>query len=516
MKLKLLLATSRTASFEIENSNCYYSPAPLTVFANGEKQGEFTTNVFTLFNLTPAMLYTVTVSSAGNQGELTFITPGETAVLNVHAFGASGQAEQDATAAISAAIACCPDGGTVLFPAGEYCSGPLFLKSNITLYFEKGVRLFAWPNRQHYPVLPGIVETENGGETSFGTWEGNPLDCFASLLTGIHLTNVTIAGQGCIDGSGSEGDWWDNVRTKRTAWRPRTIFLNHCKQCNLVGVSVQNSPSWTIHPYFCTDITIVNITVTNPIDSPNTDGINPESTQNMLIAGVKISVGDDCIAIKSGKFYMGTTRNVPSNNIQIRNCLMEKGHGAVVIGSEISAGTKAITVENCRMEHTDRGLRVKTRRGRGKQSVITSILFKNVTMDYVKTPFAMNMFYFCDPDGHSRYVQNKGFQPIDEFTPTIGSLTCQNVTCTNASVAGVFLYGLPENPIQQVTLQDVSISFQQNAIADYPVMADDIEKTAQKGIFAGNVKHLNLHNVQINGWTGEEVSLLNVTDFRRK
>lgn len=104
----------------------------------------------------------------------------------------------------------------------------------------------------------------------------------------------------------------------------------------------------------------------SPKNSPNTDGCDPESCENVDILGVYFSVGDDCIAIKSGKIYMGRTYKTPSSGFNIRNCSMNFGHGAVVLGSEMSGGIRDIKVSQCIFNQTDRGLRIKTRRGRGK------------------------------------------------------------------------------------------------------------------------------------------------------
>ena len=141
------------------------------------------------------------------------------------------------------------------------------------------------------------------------------------------------------------------------------------------------------------------------LPSPNTDGIDPESCKNVNIIGNHVHVGDDCIALKSSKLFLGMKLHVPCENVIIRNCCLSRGHGGLVIGSEMSGGIKNVTVTQCLMDHTDRGLRVKTRRGRGKYAVIDGLAFRNVVMDGVLTPFVINMFYFCDPDGRTDYVQ---------------------------------------------------------------------------------------------------------------
>ena len=137
---------------------------------------------------------------------------------------------------------------------------------------------------------------------------------------------------------------------------------------------------------------ILNIRIRNDAHSPNTDGIDPESCKNVNIIGDHIHVGDDCIALKSGKLFLGTFMHTPCENVVIRNCCLSRGHGGLVIGSEMSGGVRNVTVTQCLMDHTDRGLRVKTRRGRGKNAIIDGLVFRNVTMDGVLTPFVINMF----------------------------------------------------------------------------------------------------------------------------
>ena len=133
----------------------------------------------------------------------------------------------------------------------------------------------------------------------------------------------------------------------------------------MIGVTVKNSPSWTIHPYFCENMKFLALEILNPKDSHNTDGLDPESCCHVELAGIHFSVGDDCIAIKSGKIDMGKTYKTPCEDILIRQCSMNDGHGSVVLGSEIGAGVRHLTVKDCIFNGTDRGLRIKTRRGRG-------------------------------------------------------------------------------------------------------------------------------------------------------
>lgn len=273
-----------------------------------------------------------------------------------------------------------------------------------------------------------------------------------------------------------------------------------------------NSPSWTLHPFFSSDLHFVGITVKNPSDSPNTDGLDPESCKNVEILGVRFSLGDDCIAVKSGKIYMGKKYKTPCENLHIRQCLMENGHGAVTVGSEMAGGVKNMTVEDCYFRHTDRGLRIKTRRGRGKDAVLDGITFRNLTLDHVMTPLVVNCFYFCDPDGKTEYVQSRKPYPVDEKTPAVKRLAFENMDCTNCHVAAAFFDGLPEQKIEEIRMKNIFISYADEAKYDVPAMSEGIEKSSKRGMFARNVQKLVLENVRIEGQTGDAMELVDV-DF---
>ena len=446
-----------------------------------------------------------------------FATENESFRLNVRDFGARGDGKTLDTAAIQAAILCCPPEGTVLIPRGVFYTGALFLKSHITIELAPGAVLLGATDRSLYPILPGVTQAENETDEYYlGIWEGNPLSSFASLLTGVSVNHVSIVGTGVLDANAQNGDWWENPKKKRVAWRPRMLFLNRCEDIRVQGVTFRNSYAWTIHPCFSNRISMIDIKVLNSPDSPNTDGMDIESCDKVDVIGAEISVGDDCIALKSCKLFLGRRLKLPVCNIEVRNCLLKRGHGAIVIGSETSAGVYNITAEQCVFDGTDRGLRIKTRRGRGNLSVIDGIRIKNIRMNHVGTPFVINMFYFCDPDGHSEPVWSKDKKPVDAFTPKVGSLKCENVRCEDCSVAGMFFYGLPEMPIESVEMDHVFIDFSEKAEPGYPDMMDHIRKVKRLGIYANNVKSLRLRNVSVSGSEGDPVIVRHVENIVRE
>lgn len=508
----IIFKSSTSITFELVN-NDVYNTKEYDIYLNGELYASnINKNVYSLFNLKPDTTYSLSI----NGETKVFKTEYEYVCLNVLDFGAKGDGVNNDTNFIQACINACPKDGRVYIPAGKYYTGPLFLKSDITIELHKDAHLIGDVDRNHYPILPGMTYTsDEKGEYNLGSWEGNPLDCFASIITGINVSNVKIIGLGTIDGNAQNSDWWLHHHTKRIAWRPRGVFLNKCSNISFQGVLVTNTPSWNLHPYFSNNIRFIDMRLVSPKDSPNTDGCDPESCDNVDIIGVYFSVGDDCIAIKAGKIYMGKTYKTPSSNFNIRNCSMNFGHGAVVLGSEMSGGIKNINVRQCLFNQTDRGLRIKTRRGRGKQAVIDGITFENIKMDDVLTPLVVNMFYYCDPDGHSEYVWSKEKLPIDDRTPYLGKFVFKDIDCKNVNVAAGTFFGLPEQPIESITLKNVNFSYSKNPTAGIPAMMDFLDPMKGQGLIFNYVNEVNLENVKFDGVSSEEVSTVNVNMIER-
>lgn len=374
--------------------------------------------------------------------------------------------------ALARAIASVPAGGTLLLPPGLWTALPVALGSHMTFRLAEGAVLRAPSRREGWPILPA----RDPEGRMLGSWEGLPDACFAAPLHAIGATGLVIEGRGTLDGSGDLGDWWSWPKeTRQGARRPRGLHLIGCREVTLLGFTIRNAPSWTIHPQGCAGLTAAGLHILAPHDSPNTDGFNPESCRDVAIEGVRFSVGDDCIAVKAGKRgpageadHLAETRNV-----RVRHCLMERGHGGLVIGSEMSGGVHDVAIEDCEMIGTDRGLRLKTRRGRG--GTISGIAMRRVRMDGVETAIAANAHYHCDPDGHAQWVQSRDPAPVTEATPRIDGITIEDVEILGlAHAAGCFL-GLAEAPIRNVRIRRLRIlSFDPAARARPPVMADGV------------------------------------------
>ncbi len=512
---KLLSVTNRSATVELVNDQCYYSPFEYEIYVNGERYGKTQKNVFTIFELQPEENYSVQLCDfqLDQRLELTFKTEPESFVVNVKDFGARGDGQTLDTAAVQAAILSCPKGGTLVFPAGVYLLTPIFLKSNLTVEIQQGAVLLGASERDLYPILPGLLYSKSK-EFYLSSWEGEPAESFASLITGINVENIRIIGQGVIDANANFATWWQDAKVKRKAWRPKTIYLNRCKNILIEGITIKNSPSWTIHPLFCEDVKLLNLEIENPAESPNTDGINPESCRNILIAGCRISVGDDCVAVKSGRYETSRRFGMPSENIEIRNCLMEKGHGAVVIGSEMSSGVRKVEVSNCLFFNTDRGLRIKTRRGRA--GYVDDITMKNVQMDGVFVPLAVNCFYNCGSDYDPSYSSDRVDRVVDERTPYVGSVCLKNVFCKNVKTMATFVYGLGERKIRRVVLENVRFEISRECEPFKPEMFDGAEAVCRQGLWFENVEEVVLKNVHVENQIGEKIVTVNVDNLNKE
>ncbi len=509
--MRCLWIGTRSTTVLLSENELYFTEPKIALTLNGAPAGEAETAVISLFGLAPATRYALTASREGKEPEtLAFTTAAESGALDVCAFGAKGDGETDDTAALQAAILCCPEHGCVRVPPGTYHTGPLFLKSRLSLEIAEGATLVLSTSRAAHPVLPALIPGADGTQRPLGTWEGESRPMYAALLNGVDVTDVAVFGQGVLDGGGREGGWWADPKRADGPRRPRMVFLSHCRNVTLQGLTVRNSPAWNLHPHHSDDLRFLNLTVLAPSDSPNTDGFDPESCADVLAAGVRFSVGDDCIAVKAGKRAMAERFPKPCERVEIAHCLMENGHGGVTVGSEMSGGVRDVTVHHCLMRDTDRGLRIKTRRGRG--GAVDGVTLRCVRMERVGAPFTLNGFYFCDADGHSPAVQNRAALPVDAGTPRLGAFTMADVEATDCAACACRALGLPESRIGSLAISDSRFAFWPDAAPFTPVMADGVEPCAGEGLDLTHVGRLTLRNVRLSGLRGEALRLTDVTE----
>lgn len=505
MKYEILLNTPFGFVFELLIEGCYHTEQPYELFLNGAFCRRDNRRIVCLFGLRPNTAYLVELKGLPEEISFQVVTQDAGYIYHGGDFGAAGDGISDDTAAINAAIYMAPVGGVVRLSPGRYRVSHLFLKSGVDLYLEEGAALVQDTNRDNLAILKGYQKDYHHTQARWNAiWEGNPLDSYAGLICGRDVKNIRIYGAGVLDGSGQEGGWWENAKVKKKAWRPRNIFLNGCKDVTIAGLTSRNSASWNIHPIYSDDLSFYGLTIQSDPTSPNTDGLNPESCHNVTIAGCHFQVGDDCIALKAGKYYMSRHHHRPTKHVRIRGCYMEEGHGGVVIGSEMSGGVYDVTVEHCLFARTDRGLRIKTRRGRGDTSVAEGIGFRHVRMEGVRHCFVVNMYYFCDPDGHTDYVRSKEYLPPNEETPAVRDIVVEDVTATDIAGTAIFLYGLPESKVERVRVTDSSFTFRENRPVECPAMMDDPVLLENLGIFMEHAEEMTLENNRFEGpWMGQ-------------
>jgi polygalacturonase len=281
--------------------------------------------------------------------------------LNIVDFGALPGNQERTAAAIMGAIteANRIGGGIVVIPEGEWLTGKIHLKSNVNLHISSGAKLMFSGNPKDY--LPAV----------HSSWEGMECYNYSPLIYAYECKNIAITGQGEIVAKMDTWKKWFSrpkphmesiKRLYNLAWnrtpvadrqmvndsanlRPQFIQFNRCDKVLLEGITITNSPFWTIHPYLSTNVVIRNINIY--AHGHNNDGVDPEMSQNVLIENCIFDQGDDAIAIKSGRNPEGWRLKTPSKNIVIRNCKVKNGHQLVAIGSELSGGIQNIFIDNC-------------------------------------------------------------------------------------------------------------------------------------------------------------------------
>jgi polygalacturonase len=398
---------------------------------------------------TMAMIMTVPAMAAGK-------------VCDARTYGAKADGATKDTKAIQAAIDDCASagGGTVKLSGGTFLSAPIVLKSNINFDIAKDAILFGSPDHADYPAKTELRAP--------GT---------QSLVSATNAEKIAITGGGTIDGNGES--WWVQARATRNAgvvgavqFRPRLVVFDHCQHVRMEGITVQNSPSWQVVPYYTDDMTIRNVRILAPPRSPNTDAIDPFSSSNMVIDHVYADVGDDNIAIKSG-IIDSPGPDAPSKNITITDCEFLHGHG-LSIGSEIAGGAQNIHAERIHFKGTDQGIRIKANRDRGND--VSNISFKDITMEDVKTSILISEYYpKALPEGEVKA------EPVQRLTPFFHGITIENVKSVNSPWAGVIV-GLPESPVKDIVLKNVDIQAKKGLqIAYAAVTASDLKVTATDG-----------------------------------
>ena len=425
--------------------------------------------------------------------------------VNLKDFGAVGDGITLNTEAFAKAIDALVQkgGGKLVVPQGVWHTGPIVLKSHINLHLNAGAVILFAADETLYPLI----------DTSF---EGLDTRRCQSPLSANGATDIAITGKGVIDGNGqywrpvkkgkvTENHWKEllaipgsqemkpgywvpsagyakgeqganmNVPNAKNdaEWnaikrfvRPVMVSLVKCKNVHLKGVIFQNSPAWNLHPLMCENVIVEDVLVRNPSFAQNGDALDLESCKNALIINSRFDAGDDGICIKSGKDADGRRRGIPCENVVVKGCTVFAGHGGFVVGSEMSGGVKNILVDQCQFLGTDVGLRFKSTRGRG--GIVENIYIKNISMTDIKTDaITFNMYYggksvaemLADGDNPDNVTK----MPVNEETPIFRNIDIKNIICNGAGRAMEF-NGLPEMPIDGISLKDITIFAKKDAV----------------------------------------------------
>jgi len=367
-------------------------------------------------------------------------------------YGAVGDSLSNCKPAFDKAIQACKDqkGGRVVVPAGIYLiNGPIHLTSNLCIELQKGARLIFGTNPSDY--LPAVLTS----------WEGTFLYNYSPFIYGYQLENVSIIGEGVIDGNAkySFSQWAGNQKESQLLsrkmnrentplkdrmfgdghfLRPHLIQFFECKNVLIEGVTIKNSPFWCVHILKSENVTARKVKF--DAYNKNNDGFDPEYSKNVLIEDIDFNNADDNVAIKAGRDHEGRRTGITSENIVIRNCRFKGLHG-LVIGSEMSAGVQNVFVENCTFGgYCKRGVYLKSNPDRG--GFIRDIYVSNVTFGEVEDCFFITSYY---------HGEGKGFET------DISNVFADNIKCRKATNAGVVIQGYPSKKVRDIYFSNVTI-----------------------------------------------------------
>lgn len=393
-------------------------------------------------------------------------------VISEH--GAVGDGTTLNTKAIQSTIDDCAKsgGGTVVVPAGVFVSGSIFLKQGVNLCVEKGGVLKGSQNTNDYPWIDTRIA-------------GLEMKWPAALVNADGVTNLQLTGEGTIDGSGER--WWHEYWATRAAepndidphfkvGRPRLVHIIRSKNIVVRDLLFKDSAFWNLQLTYCDGIEVNHLTVRAPSGAASSDGIDIDSSRNVVITDCDIQCDDDAICLKSGRDADGLRVNVPTENVEVKNCHVGRAGGLVVIGSETSGGIRHVRVHDCRADSgCNEVVRFKTRIGRG--GVVEDIVYENIEAAGIRQLLSFNMDAFSTtwlPE------QFRAPAPAAVATPIFRNITVRNIKVKTCAAAG-HVIGLVESPIQNLKLENIEI------------------QNAEKGFTMRYIKGLVCDNVKVNG-----------------
>lgn len=397
--------------------------------------------------------------------------------FSVADWGAAGDGETLDTKAIQAAIdsAAKHGGGIVTFPKGTYLSGALFVKSNVELRIDEGVTIKAIQDDSQYPD----VWTRISGIEMY--WP-------AALINVYKQKNVRVTGKGVIDGNGKY--WWDkfwgdpprsggmytDYVDRGLRWavdfdckRVRAVVAYGSDDVMFKDFTVKRSGFWTVTMTYCNRVYVDGIIIRNNIGGfgPSSDGINTDSSSDILVENCDIDCNDDNLCIKAGRDWDGLRVNRPAENIVYRNSITRSGHGLITLGSETSGGIRNVEVYGLKAIGTTMGIRFKSAKVRG--GLMENIKFHDIEMDRVAYPFHFELNWYpafsypvipedIPEESYKEHwiTMTKPVQPPERGIPEFRNLTISEVTVKNAGQA-FYVNAYEEKLMNNVYWKNVSI-----------------------------------------------------------
>lgn len=435
--------------------------------------------------------------------------------FSVGDYGAVGDGKTLATEAIQKTIDAAAEagGGKVTFPPGTYLSGALFVKSNVDLHIGDGVVIQAIQDNSYYPRRWTRIA-------------GVEMEWPAALINVYNERNVRITGNGVIDGNGKywwdkfwgdprySGGMWIEYKNKGIRWavdydceRVRPVVVWKSEDVLLKDFTVKRAGFWTISLTYSTRVHVDGLVVRNNIGGfgPSSDGVNTDSSKDILVENCDIDCNDDNLCIKAGKDADGLRVNRPAENIVYRNCITRAGHGLITLGSETSGGMRNIEVYGLKAIGTNIGIRFKSAKVRG--GVVENIWFHDIEMQNVANPFHFELnwypeYSYCNipeniPEDEIRdrwKVLSQRVTPEEKGIPEFKNIKLSEINVEGAERA-FYANAYPEKPIHHINWENVSVEAEESGVLNYAsdwFMTNVIIKTG-----TGNPVELNeCNNIQ--------------------